>query len=225
MLELTALYFTSGSAANMLKVAFTQGKYSWGPGTEMRYENLHYVILSAAMDAYLKQKEGPSAHLWDMVVGEVYAPIGIAHAPMMHTIESDGSRGIPLMAYGLYPTADDTAKIAQLLQNGGKFNGQQLLSASLTAAALYQTANRGLRGSVIYDNQFGSSRYLMSLWSVAWSDGAGCTTRVPYMLGAGGSLVALLPNGVTAFRYTDSNNEDVNPLVHAGANLGGMCSH
>jgi hypothetical protein len=54
------------------------------------------------MDAYLKQREGPNAHLWDMVEREVLRPIGIRHLPKMHTIEADGSRGIPLLGCGLY---------------------------------------------------------------------------------------------------------------------------
>src|SRR4029079_7507478 len=107
-----------GGARAILDVAFQEGAYTWGPGVEVRYDALHTLILAAAMDAFLKQKEGPNAHLWDMVADEVLKPIGIAHAPMMHTIEGDGSRGIPYMDVGLYPTFDDIAKIAQLLQDG-----------------------------------------------------------------------------------------------------------
>jgi len=217
------MFFDTQGTANMLNVAFTQPKYSWGPGVEMRYDSMHTFILSAAMDAYLKQQEGPNANIGDMLVNEVYAPIGIAHAPLMRTTESNGTEGIPFMAYGLYPTADDTAKLAQLLQNGGSHNGQQILSASLLQTALYQTTNQGLRGYSGYDNVYGQSRYLMSFWSLPWSDGANCTARVPYMNGAGGNLIALLPNGVTVFRYSDSNNYDATPLIQAGANLGNMC--
>lgn len=221
--QLMSDMFSTPGEANMLALAFTQGKYSWGPGVETRYNSMHTFILSAAMDAYLKQQEGPNAHLWDMVVNEVYKPIGIAHAPMMHTIESDGSRGIPFMDVGLYPTADDAAKIATLFQNGGSFNGQQLLSANLTATALYRTTNQGLRGSAVYDNGFGESRYLMSFWSLPWSDGAGCDVRIPYMNGAGGNLVALLPNGVSVFRFTHANIYDPTPMIIGGAKLGDMC--
>ena len=218
-----ATVFNTGTAAGILQAAFTSPRFSWGPGVEMRYNSIHTFILSAAMDAFLKQKEGPNAHLWDMVFNEVYEPIGIRHAPMMHTIESDGSRGIPYMDVGLYLTADDIAKIAKLYHDGGAFNGQQLLSPALTAAALYRTADHGLRGSAGWDNPFGMSRYLMSFWSVPWSDGAGCNARVPYMSGLGGNAVALLPNGVTVYRFTHSNDYDANPLIQAGAAGGHMC--
>ena len=217
------VFSTQGEAA-MLAKAFTQGKFSWGPGVEMRYDSIHYFILSAAMDAFLKQQEGPDAHLWDMVATEVLQPIGIAHAPMMHTVESDGSRGIPFLDIGLYPTADDAAKIALLFQAGGAWHGQQLLSAALTAKALYRTADQGLRGAAGWDTPDGDNRYLMSFWSDAWNDGKGCTARVPYMSGAGANVVALLPNGVVAYRFTHENSEyDGFSLVQAGATLGAMC--
>jgi hypothetical protein len=54
-----------------------------------------------------------------------------------HTLETDGSRGIPLLAYGLYPTIDDIAKLTTLLQSGGRHDGQQLLSARKIAETLY----------------------------------------------------------------------------------------
>jgi hypothetical protein len=217
------VFRATGGAAGILNVAFTEPAYSWGPGVEMRYNSIHTFILSAAMDAFLKQKEGPDAHLWDMVFNEVYKPIGIMHAPMKHTIEPDGSRGIPQMFIGLYPTADDVAKLAQLFHDGGMFNGQQLLSANLTAIAMYRTANQGMRAYAGYDNQYGMSRYLMSFWSLPWSDGKGCNTRVPHMSGLGGNVVALLPNGLTVYRFTHANDYDANPLQEVGAAAGGMC--
>jgi hypothetical protein len=36
------------------------------------------------------------------------------------------------------------------------------------------------------------------------------------MMGIGGNLVALLPNGVTVFRYADAHNYDLEPLVALG---------
>ena len=96
------------------------------------------------MDSFLKRQAGPQAHLWDMVMAEVFQPIGIFHAPIMQTQEQDGGRGIPPLAYGLYVTIDDVAKLTTLLQHGGLHQGQQLLSATKLAAALYKTAARGL---------------------------------------------------------------------------------
>src|SRR4029453_5367567 len=39
------------------------------------------------------------------------------------------------------------------------------------------------------------------------------------MAGAGGNLVVLLPNGITAFRFADGDNNDVDTMVLAGEAL------
>jgi hypothetical protein len=43
--------------------------------------------------------------------------------------------------------------------------------------------------------------------------------QIPYMAGAGGNLVVLLPNGITAFRFADGDNNDVDTMVLAGEAL------
>ncbi|MBI3757956.1 MAG: serine hydrolase [Deltaproteobacteria bacterium] len=113
-----------------LAVCFSYGKYPWGPGEVLRYNSTQTFVLAAAMDSFLKRKEGPHAHLWDIITAEVFQPLGIFHAPMMHTQETSGERDIPLLSVGLYPTIDDIAKLTTLLQNGGQHQGQQLLHDS-----------------------------------------------------------------------------------------------
>lgn len=221
--DLVQAVFSVPGAAAMLRQVFMQDKFSWGPGVEMRYNSTHTFVLSAAMDAYLKIKEGPTAQLWNMVAREVYAPIGVMYAPMLHSIEPDGSRGIPQLAMGWCPTVDDVAKIAGLLQSGGEASGQQLLSPRLLQTALYKTASQGLRAFSEYDGEFGGSRYLMSFWSVPWKDGSGDLAMVPYMLGAGGGLVVLSPNGAVAFRFAETGDIDPTPMIRATMNLGSLC--
>ena len=91
------------SAREKIQGALDYGTYPWGPGAVLRYNSTQTFLLAVAMDAYLKRREGPGVHLWDMVRREVFQPIGIAHAPKLHTIEADGSRGIPLLGYDVGP--------------------------------------------------------------------------------------------------------------------------
>jgi CubicO group peptidase (beta-lactamase class C family) len=202
------------SAAEKLEGAFAYGNYDWGPGEVVRYNSITTFVLSAAMDAYLKSKEGPEADIWQMVEEEVYRPIGIFHSPIMRTREPDGSLGLPIFGYGLYPTVDDTAKISILYQNDGLHEGEQLLSRTKLAEALYQTDEQGL--STNSPNQHGESRYLSSFWSVAHCAEAGDCYQVPYMLGYGGNIVVVLPNDVTVFRYADAHYYDPEPLIALG---------
>lgn len=60
-------------------------------------------------------------------------PIGIFHAPMMHTQEANSGRGIPLLHAALFPTIDAVAKLTTLWQNGGQRQGPQLLHAAKIA--------------------------------------------------------------------------------------------
>jgi hypothetical protein len=209
------------TAKEKLDVSFSYGKYPWAPGEVPRYNSTHTFVLAAAMDSFLKRREGPNAHLWEMILTEVFQPIGIFHAPMMHTLEMDGSRGIPLLAFGLYPTIDDIAKLTTLLQNDGRHQGRQLLSAAKLADALYKTTNNGLPTGG--KNRFGDQRYHLSFWSVPYRTSDGCFFQIPYMSGYGGNLVVLLPNGISAFRFADGFNFDVEAMALAGETLRSFC--
>lgn len=205
-----------------LEIALSYGKYPWNRGEVFRYNTTQTFVLAVALDTYLKRREGPDAHLWDMVRTEVFRPIGILHAPAMHTIEGDGGRGVPLLGYGLYPTVDDVAKLTTLLQNGGRHEGVQLLSATKLAEALYRTdppsgLPSGLR------NRFGAGRYHLSFWSVPYKTSTGCFFQIPEMIGYGGNLVALLPNHVSVFRFADGFDFDVEAMIQAGESLGPFC--
>ena len=205
-----------------LDVAFSHGRYAWGPGEVLRYNSTQTFALAAAMDAFVKQKEGPGAHLWDVVTREVFEPIGIAHAPKMHTLERDGRRGVPLLGVGLYPTVDDIAKVVTLLQNQGRHDGRQILSARKVAEALYRTAATGLPTGG--KNRYGESRYLLSFWSVPYRTATDCFFQIPYMAGYGGNVVALLPNGVSVFRLGDGETWDIETMVHAGEAIRPFCA-
>src|SRR4029450_7425155 len=125
-----------------------------------------------------------------MVADEVYHPIGILHEPTMHTLEADGSRGLPLLGYGLTPTLADVAKLTTLLQQGGRHGGVQLLSATKLAEALYRTSATGL--SVLRRSRFSDYRYHLSFWSVPYVTDLGCRFLIPHMAGYGGNRAVRL---------------------------------
>jgi CubicO group peptidase (beta-lactamase class C family) len=204
-------FMEAKSAQDKLEVSFTYGDYPWGPGEVARYNSMNTFVLSVAMQNFLKSREGPDADIWDMVIEEVYQPIGLYHAPIMRTIEPDGSRGVPIFGYGLYPTVDDVAKVAKLYQNGGMHEDQQLLHTDRLAEALYKTENLGLPTGAKYE--FGDEMYNMSFWSWPYQSEAGYFFQVPYMTGFGGNHVVLMPNGMIGFRFSDGHVYGVQNLV------------
>jgi CubicO group peptidase (beta-lactamase class C family) len=210
-------FLEARSAEEKLDVCFSYGSYPWGPGEVARYNSINTFVLSMAMTNFLKTKEGPDADVWDMVREEVYRPIGIQHAPIMRTHERDGRKGIPIFGYGLYPTIDDVAKIAALFHNGGRSEGQQLLHAGKLAETLYQTEVTGLPTGD--RNQYGEATYHLSFWSLPYRTDRGAFVLVPYMSGYGGNHVALMPNGITAFRFADAHIYGVDSMVRVAAGI------
>ncbi|MBN1137869.1 MAG: serine hydrolase [Anaerolineae bacterium] len=204
-------FLDASSAQDKLDVCFSYGDYPWGPGEIARYNSINTFVLSVAMNNLLKSKEGADADIWDMIVEEVYKPIGIQHAPIIRTIESDGSRGAPIFGYGLYPTVEDVAKVAALYHSGGLYQGQQLLYADRLAEALYQVAGVGL--PTADTNQYGQVLYNLSFWSEPYRTATGQLFQVPYMSGFGGNHVVLMPNGMTAFRFSDAHIYGVSSMV------------
>jgi CubicO group peptidase (beta-lactamase class C family) len=177
------------------------------PGETFDYASTHFFVLSYALNQFVKAREGPDADYWLMVTVDVLRRLDIGHLPISRTIEEDGGLGTPIMAWGSYPNVDEAAKIAQLLQDEGRYDGRQLLSQNKVREALVRT---GLPG---YDTG-GNQSYLHSLW---WRPAnlPGCVVHVPTMSGHGGNLVMMLPNGLTAIRFGDDNHYDITPMVHA----------
>src|SRR6267142_1733571 len=73
---------------------------------------------------------------WDMLIEEVFRPIGILHAPAVRTREAPDRDGLVWFNAGFYPTLDDLAKIALLYQEQGALAGRQLLHRELTTDLL-----------------------------------------------------------------------------------------
>lgn len=213
-------------ARSKLRVAFGSDNYAWGPGEVGRYNTIHTFVLAAAMDAYLKSRRGPEANLWDEVTKHVLRPIGIAHAPMMHTREADGQRGIPIMGYGYLPTVGELAKIAQLFHNRGAHEGRQLIDADAVGEILDHPQSASY--PIPWDNESGRYRYGRSFWFMPFEAQDECFHLVPQMLGYGGNVVQLLPNGMTAIRLSDGpdeadGNSDGEPMARIAHRLRPFC--
>ncbi len=213
---------SAASGAAKLRVAFSAGNYAWGPGEVGRYDSVQTFVLGAAMDAFLKRKEGADANLWDMVRREVLAPIGVRHAPMMHSREPDGGRGLPIMGWGYYPTVEEIARVAALLQAGGAHEGRQLLSATKLREVFAPAAEPG------YAIPGSRYRYHLSFWFLPYHSPGPCSAWVPEMQGHGGNLITLMPNGMTGIRLADERKGtpgmyDSTGMVRVAEHLEPLC--
>lgn len=194
------------------------------PGTVLNYRDQDAYLLGVALDEFVKAKEGANASVWELLRREVYRPLGIFHAPTNSTVESDGSVGQPLMAYGHYATLDDLAKIALLYQQGGVWRGRQLLQPDLVAQILPKS-NPPL--GALDSSGDGTTYYYLDWWHQRLESDEGCTVYVPQMQGWGGMTVTLLPGGPVLLRMrnlwvdTPDPQDTINAL---GDELVDMCS-
>ena len=172
------------------------------PGTRWVYHTGDTFILTRALHNYLQDQEGPEADVFQFVVDEVYRPLrlGPGAYTTMRTAD-DGWQGQAEGGYGLWWIPDDMAKIASLLNNQqGQIDGVQVLQPDLLAAALQRSPDdRGVKidGQRMYNNAFWADHY-------SQADGFDCEFWVPQMLGVSGNVVALMPNGITYYYFSDN---------------------
>ena len=179
--------------------------YPWEPGTVMRYRDQDFFVLGAAIDGFLKSMRGPEADIWQMLKTEVFAPIGIAHAPAVHTREPDGHNGLVWCSAGYYPTMDDLAKIALLYQNLGAHGSNQILHRQLTADlmaahdALRKTGDAASGEPLRADED--TKLYKMGMHFTPYVGSRSHKLHyLPMMTGSGENEVVFYPNGLISMR-------------------------
>jgi hypothetical protein len=211
-------YVLARSAASKLSAINALPDAPAAPGTQFAYYSTHSFVLSQAMNNYVKAREGPTADYWAMVQDDVLRPIGVHYLPISRSFEGAGVLGTPIMGWGSYPDVDAAAKIAQLLQDNGMHEGQQLLSLTKTREAMRRTGNPGYATPSPIERIAWSGRksvsYLHSVWTVRTNTGR-CDVNVPMMSGYGGNHVMMLPSGLSVVRFMDADDYEVRNTVRA----------
>jgi CubicO group peptidase (beta-lactamase class C family) len=222
-----AWYTAPSHDEKLAQIAQHLRPYPWDPGTVVRYRDQDFYLLGAAVDRFLKSVRGPGADAWDMLLEEVFAPIGIAHAPTIRTRGAGGSWGVPWFNAGYYPTLDDLAKIALLYRNGGSWNGQQVLHPTLTRellashGALLKTGNAPFTGRVGGDDVGDVSLYKMGFHFTPYVGGvSGRRFYLPTMWGSGESEVILYPNKLVSIRIAKAAQLPAGETATEGDPLG-----
>jgi Beta-lactamase len=194
------------------------------PGTRWIYQSSATFILTQAMNAYLQQKRGTKADLFDMVRDDVYKPLQVSQGGLTTIRTDNSSTGAPSGYYGLFLTQDDIAKIGNFLNNGtGAINGAQVLNPIRLNEALFRTKpNSPVPGVPIVGSSVASAlgapvlghspvpnsrRYSHGFWgrymSTAEFPQYSCSFWISFMSGYGGNIVAMLPNGTTFYVFSD----------------------
>jgi hypothetical protein len=195
-----AWYTAPSHAQKIAQIQAHLRPYPWEPGSVVRYRDQDFYLLGAAIDGFLKSMRGPAADVWEMLKAEVFAPIGIFHAPAVRTQEPDGREGRVWLNAGYYPTLDDLAKIALLYQAGGAHDGAQILNRQLTVdllaarGALREDGDQSVTRTSPAGLQSYPELYTMGFHFIPFMGTAGQLLYLPTMSGSGENEVTLYPN-------------------------------
>jgi len=207
-----AWYTARSNADKIREIRKNLKPYPWEPGMVMRYRDQDYYLLGVALDGFIKSQLGPDADIWEWLQKEVLRPIGIAHAPAVHTREAGGKDGVIWYNAGYYPTLDDLAKIALLYQNAGAYHGQQLLNRQLTQdaltahCALIKAGDASMNRACIDGGTTKEPLYRTGFHYLPYvGSKSGKQYSLPSMHGAGDNEVVLYPNGLVSIRTSSAD--------------------
>ncbi len=170
------------------------------PGTRFVYHTSDTYVLGAALTHFVAQQTDGAELYRDVLREPLWRPLRLSPLLDQPLRTYDAVRQ-PYTGYGLTYEADDILRIAAWLMDGAKIEGRAMLDGQLLAAALQRDpADRGLpaRGPGL--------RYNNGFWGFDAGPSLGCARAVwvPFMSGVSGITVAMFPNGVIYYYFSDS---------------------
>jgi hypothetical protein len=194
-----APFFAADTHAGKIDFACNAYPRKATPGTQWVYHTADTYALGTAERDFYKAKTG----------GELYPNVlvkplwrGLHLDPAIDTTRATyDAVQQPFAGYGLTLHRDDVAKLADFLSvDGGRISGTQMLDPKMLAAALQRDpADPGLQAST------GDFRYHNGFW--AWNAASYLHCKapawIPFLSGYGGIAVALMPNGMTYYYFSD----------------------
>ena len=171
------------------------------PGSQFVYHTSDTYLLGVALDNFI-DKKGDDVDLYESVLVEpVWRRLGLS--PLLDATKRTYDQVARAFAgYGLTYEVDDIVRIAAWLDHDdGKLDGKPMLDRVMLDAALQRTdKDRGVEA--------GSAglRYNNGFWAFNAGPSIGCTKPVwvPFMSGVSGITVAMFPNGVLYYYFSDS---------------------
>jgi len=192
------------SASHVDKLEFACGyfKNKARPGSRFVYHTSDTYLLGTALQTITRRREGADADVYrSILVAPLWHPLHLS--PLLDDSKrSYDSAAQPFTGYGLTLEADDILRIASWLQNdAAQIGSETMLDATMLDAALQRTTgDRGLDAGA--DNL----KYNNGFWAFDAGPSLGCENSawIPFMSGVSGITVAMFPNGVIYYYFSDS---------------------
>lgn len=192
--------FTEETHKKRIDVMCEAFPHKSAPGEEWAYHTSDTYILGTAMQAYWRKQTGrKNADFYTDLLVPMWTDLGLSPEAKTTRRTYDKARQ-PFTGFGLTLQQDDMIKLGQFLQMGGKVKGEPMLDEVLLSESMQNNPEKRGHKAVI-DRQ----RYQHGLW--AWNAGPdlGCKGElwIPSMVGFGGVVVAMFPNGHTYQHTSD----------------------
>ena len=192
-------FFLPLDHATKIKRACGLFKRKAPPGVRWVYHTSDTYILGTALNNYLKRKRGPVADIYRDILIPLWRKLGLS--PVMDvTRRTYDRRAQPFTGWGLTYHRGDVARLAALL-NPANSAGQDYFDKPMLDQALQRGAGgKGLAAhgrALMYSTGFWARNFQSLL-------GCGKPVWVPFMSGYGGITIALMPNGVSYYYFSDN---------------------
>ena len=170
------------------------------PGTTFVYHTSDTYLVGVALQHFLDER-GEGDVYESVLLEPIWRALNLS--PLLDvTKRTYDDAAQPFTGYGLTYEADDIARIANWLANdGGVLDGEPVLDTAMLDASLQRLP--GVAGlpagseGLYYNNGF---------WAYDAGPSLGCAAPVwvPFMSGVSGITVAMFPNGVIYYYFSDS---------------------
>jgi len=195
-------FFAADSREERARLACAMFPRQAVPGTQWVYHTVDTYLLGVAMQNILNNRKGTEADLYsELIVNPIWRKIGLSPV-LADTKRSYDTARQPFVGWGLTLHRDDAVRFAQFVSGGALENGKAVVDSEMLAAALQ-------RNPADLGAEAGSpdQRYKNGFWGWNISRVINCTSPVwvPFLSGFGGISIAMFPNGVIYYYFSDGH--------------------
>ncbi len=214
--EASSTLFITPDNATRTRIACTAWPRQAEPGTVAVYHSSDHYLLGVALARFLVARNGPAADLFnDVLFDRILSTL--EPGPMLaYTERTHDQDRQPFVAYGLLYQSDDVARLGQALP--ALLGDQNIFPENTYDEVLF----RNIKPSLEWP---GGERYRLGWWGFDAGPVLGCKSPawIPFMTGYGGIIWALLPNGMTYYRFTDGEHQPWRDAIRQAHKIRPIC--
>lgn len=187
--------------ASKLAFACTYFPRRADPGTRFVYHTSDTYLVGVGLAALLREQDDDGDLYRDVLAQPLWQRLALSPL-MQHSKRTYDDTAQPFAGYGMTYATDDVARVADWLNRGeGRIGDDTVIDPRMLAASLQRRDDDP--GLAAGSNLL---RYNNGFWAYDAGPSLGCESSVwvPFMSGVSGISVAMFPNGVVYYYFSDS---------------------